>query len=170
MSENASTALLMAGGLLISVLILTAGVFAFRSSANFAQNYEENVEESVLRMFNEKFEVYEGKALTMQDVISIANMAHDINEKKDGYNITVVLRDKGINLEKYKRTDLIKLMNDIDYGYPGSGKSETELYECKVGYGDDNNKNGIHRVNKVTIYKSNDKKIITSDEYQMDIK
>ncbi len=81
--ENAANALLMAAVILISVIILSIGVFLFSYFADYARGVEGDVRENQIAQFNSKFLSYEGKELTIYDVITLANMAKDYNQKNE---------------------------------------------------------------------------------------
>lgn len=56
--ENASQALLIAGGVLIAVLVLTLGIYIFSSTSKIGEDYEMSVSATELQKFNSKLEVY----------------------------------------------------------------------------------------------------------------
>jgi len=80
--ENASKALLMAGGVLIGILVLSLGVIlyaTFRDSASFA---EKRIEADRINQFNSQFSIYDGKEdLDIYDVIKIASTAKECNKR-----------------------------------------------------------------------------------------
>ena len=80
--ENASKALLMAGGVLIGMLILTLMVTLFMSSKEFSDKYDQTKKEEAIQQFNVNFTKYLGHELTIHQVVTICNFA-DMN------NVTV---------------------------------------------------------------------------------
>lgn len=73
--ENASKALLMAGGILVGIIILSLMVTLFSSASIMTKEYDESrLNESVQR-FNANFIKYVGKDLTIHDVVTISNFA-----------------------------------------------------------------------------------------------
>ena len=56
--ENASKALIIAGAVLITILIIGLGVFLYRQTAETVKN--PGLDQLVVQQFNEKFEPYEG--------------------------------------------------------------------------------------------------------------
>ena len=81
--ENAAKALLIAGGvllslLIISLLLLMTGVIGER--ARFSE--EQRAMRELIR-FNSRFEAFDKQILSGQDVISAINMAIDNNERPD---------------------------------------------------------------------------------------
>ena len=78
--ENASKALLIAGGVLIAVLVLSLGVYFARNMAGSASNIYSDLDDSERTEFNQQFLIYEGKDdLTVADVVTIINLAQDSN-------------------------------------------------------------------------------------------
>lgn len=73
--ENASKALLMAGGILLGVLILTLMVTLFAGSKGLANSYEKTKQEEAIQQFNVNFTKYIGQELTIHDVVTICNFA-----------------------------------------------------------------------------------------------
>ena len=79
--ENASKAILIAGGVLLMIMALSLAMFIFRNIGNSTSEYYEQLEQSDIDEFNQKFTKYERKNdLTIQDVVSIVNLAKDNNQ------------------------------------------------------------------------------------------
>ena len=84
--EYVSKALIIAGGFLLSILFMTLMMFIFRTMADNASNFYPEINESDITSFNQKFFNFKektdrGKELVMQDIITIANLAKDNNQK-----------------------------------------------------------------------------------------
>ena len=79
--ENATNALLMAAVMLISIIIISIAVYLFGYFADYAKGVESSVRDNQISQFNSQFISYEGKELTIYDVITLANLAKDYNEK-----------------------------------------------------------------------------------------
>ena len=145
MEDNASNALVMAGGVLLAIMILSLIVFTFKTSADFAKSYEENVEKLNLQAFNNQFEIYNREDITIQDMITVANLAKDINIKngleddsKSPYYVQVLLYNGSKSLEKMSNSELIKFMEDNTFK---DSTVETQKYKCKgIEYNPDTNK------------------------------
>lgn len=84
--ENASKALVMAGGILLGVLLLTLMVTTFLSSRELSIGYDKTKHTEAIEQFNANFIKYVGKELTMHDVITIRNFAKE-------NNVTVIFPD-----------------------------------------------------------------------------
>ena len=79
--ENASKALLMAGGVLLGVLILALMVTLFASASGLSKTYEETKQSEAIQQFNSNFTKYLGKKLTTHEVVTICNFASIDNNK-----------------------------------------------------------------------------------------
>lgn len=90
--ENALKAFYMAAGMLIAIMILGLFIYLFKTGARFGENYDLTKSQEQIDQFNSKFEVYvkgveENKdgiiysGNTIFDIITLSNLAYDINEK-----------------------------------------------------------------------------------------
>ena len=79
--ENASKALLMAGGILIGILILSLMTTLFVSSKQLSKSYDNTKNAEAIQQFNVNFTKYLGKDLTIHEVVTICNFA-DIDSNK----------------------------------------------------------------------------------------
>lgn len=79
--ENASKALLMAGGILIAVLIIGLLVYSFGSMGGYFDTENAKEEAEQLKIFNDQYEVYNRKLLRGVDVISVINKVLDNNQR-----------------------------------------------------------------------------------------
>ena len=74
--ENASKALIMAGGMLIGILILTLAAYLFITFGYQASKVGDRVKEQQIEKFNSDYNVYaESDNITIYDVITVANRA-----------------------------------------------------------------------------------------------
>ena len=145
MEDNASNALVMAGGVLIAVMILSLIVFTFKTSADFAKSYDDNVAQLNLQAFNNKFEIYNRDDITIQDMITVANMAKDINIKnglekdtKSPYYIQVLLYNGSKSLEKMPNSELIEFMENNTFK---DSTVDAQKYRCRgIEYNPDTSK------------------------------
>lgn len=109
MEKNMTTALLIAGSVLIGILIITVGVMTFRTSANFAVNYEKKIDNLQIQAFNSKIEKYTEKVnkMTIQDVLSLLNLCKNLNSQGVGYNIHVFREYENADLtNEYKNMSM----------------------------------------------------------------
>ena len=78
--ENATKALLIAGGVLIAIVIISIAVFLFISFSDRIKEYTEIISATELQKFNSKFEVHIGRTdITAQELISMANLSQKYN-------------------------------------------------------------------------------------------
>lgn len=99
--ENASKALLMAGGILLAILILSAFVFMFSSVKNFSASQDAKALEDQIKAFNSEYEAYNKTVMYGVDVITVINKSmdynHKIGENEAIINIKLNLKTKNFN-------------------------------------------------------------------------
>ena len=71
--ENASKALLMAGGILIALLIIGSLVLLFANLQDYQNKTDISSKQSQIAEFNNQFEPYNKKDLTLMELKSIYN-------------------------------------------------------------------------------------------------
>ena len=126
--ENASKALLIAGGILLMILVLSFATYFFRRMAEDSSEVYRNMEESEIAEFNQKFLIYNGRTnLNVHDVVTILNLAYDCNKKGDFPVIVNVLLNGNPVQDKANDESYIKnlILNNI----------ERKNYRCTVEYG-----------------------------------
>lgn len=79
--ENAAKALLIAGGVLLALLIISVMVYMFSQMKSLQQAQEAKIEEEQIAEFNKGFETYDKKVMYGADVISVLNKAANNNAK-----------------------------------------------------------------------------------------
>lgn len=99
--ENASKALLIAGGVLIAMIIASFGVYLYGVYHEHAENVMNRLTESQITEFNAKFTAFEGRKLTTNEVISIMNLVRENNSNtnQDNYKITINVSGWGWQVE-----------------------------------------------------------------------
>ena len=125
--ENASKALLIAGGVLLAILTLTLFVYVFRNMAQSSSNIYGEIEESEITKFNQQFFDFETKEeITMQDVISIIHLAKENNETgKMPVHIYVNVEGFGSDLQNKNETQITEILkNNFNIKYS----------KCQVSY------------------------------------
>ncbi|MBO6244393.1 MAG: hypothetical protein J6O41_07550, partial [Clostridia bacterium] len=79
--ENATNALLMAGGILIGILILSLAVYLYMSFGAEARENYALIEQQQIVKFNTQFTKYAGSEnLTIYDVVATISTAYENNE------------------------------------------------------------------------------------------
>ena len=95
--ENASKALIMAGGVLIGVLIISLAVYLFVSFGQTSAEINSQNAQKQISQFNSHFTSYEGNnQLTIHDVITVTNFAIENNKYYDNdtnYIVEVIWDD-----------------------------------------------------------------------------
>lgn len=85
--ENASKALLIAGGVLIAILIVSVLVVTINIINSNQKAKEQALVTEQLVEFNQKYEAYNKKALRGTDIITLKNMA-----ESEGGTVTVTVK------------------------------------------------------------------------------
>lgn len=109
--ENASRALLMAGGILLGVLILTLMVTLFISAREMSSGYDDQKQSEAVQKFNVNFTKYIGRNLTIHDVVTICNFAKENNVTVSPNNTFT------INNETLKKTYQLTILDYNPDGY-----------------------------------------------------
>lgn len=87
--ENASKALLIAGGILIAILIVTVAVYLFANYGSIGKSYDQTLQTTETQKFNENFTRYEGREdVTIQEIVTLYNYVEEYKEKT-GAEITI---------------------------------------------------------------------------------
>ena len=103
--ENASKALIIAGAILLSILIIALGVFVFNQAKSSIGNT--GLSDQEVAAFNSKFDSYEGKQLG-SSVRSLVTQVNNYNRTvNDGRYITIGGdgSDFADSAPEYKKTD-----------------------------------------------------------------
>lgn len=121
--ENASKALLIAGGILIAILIVTVAVFLFANYSSIGESYDQTVQINEVQKFNENFTRYEGREnITIQEIVTLYNFVKDY-ELKTGVKVTIngisgLKLDEPANAIRNNQTQLFKVIK-IEYDNTG---------------------------------------------------
>ena len=109
--ENASKALLMAGGILIALLIIGSLVLLFANLQDYQNKTDVSSKQAQIAEFNNQFEPYNKKNLTLMELKSIYNKIISNNTKHPEYKI---------------ESNIITVGNTV---YPNIAASFTEIDE-----------------------------------------
>ena len=93
--ENASKALIIAGGMLLAMMIIGLMSWGYTNIKNYKQTQAEAERQQEIVEFNKKFEAYNRGNVRGYQLISLANLANDINERyrDEGYkDVNIILR------------------------------------------------------------------------------
>lgn len=152
--ENASKALLMAGGILIALLVIGALLLMFNQISTYQQFETSSDKNAQLAKFNMDFERYlDDKGISGADIVTLANKVVDYNNKENTtHNVTnsVDYRIKmslTVNMTGFKNK----------YGYNTGGIFSDANYIVTSSGG--NLKDIIDKYN--SMFSGNNKKLIT---------
>jgi len=125
--ENASKALIMAGTILISVMVVSLGVYIINMFGEYTAGQEQERTNQQIAEFNAQFLKYEGRTdITAQDIVTVANLA---KENNDLYELTVA--DASNNPEEqgsyYISVDIKSVSRDS--GFQGNNRNSNENFE-----------------------------------------
>lgn len=132
--ENASKALLMAGGILIALLIVGALFLMFSNLGVFQDSQDAQKKASQIAEFNNQFMPYDKDDLTLMEVKSLYNKIisnNNLNDEKINTNIESVYKFSNNNTRAYdintpfneigEKSKQIRVfyMDEIKYGSSG---------------------------------------------------
>lgn len=127
--ENATKALLMAGALLISILVVGLLVIGYRSISDYQQSSSSLKKDQQLSSFNQGFAQYVRKDLVGTDVISLVNKIVDYNKKTGGageidydYKISITVK-----MNNFKDKYLAKYLTGTTYTINSSSTTSSGL-------------------------------------------
>lgn len=110
--ENASKALLMAGGILIALLVVGALLLMFNQLSSYQRSNSDDLRDVQLVEFNKQFEQYTYTDIKGYELLSLINKVIDSNENSGlintiNYDQKITIEIKGLNVfnEKYAYTD-----------------------------------------------------------------
>ena len=130
--ENASNALMIAGGVLIGILLLSVMVISFNGAADLAKSYDSSAQETSIQAFNNNFEKYKLDEVDIQTIITMTHFAKDYNTKneltdKDSIYISVICDNT--QLEKLTNEKLIEYMEENTFYIQSVDKDGKKIYE-----------------------------------------
>ena len=139
--ENATQALIIAGGVLIGIILLSIAAYLGLTMSEYVANTQQQINRNEVNQFNQQFIGYEGLTnLTIQDVITAKNLALEENKKIFGYNPQ---NDRAgndndfIDVEIYDNGQKINILNEsLNLPIPDSDKKCTNenLLNKYLGY------------------------------------
>lgn len=128
--ENATKALLIAGGTLIGIMILSLGMTLFAEMSSYVESSQATIRSNELNAFNTQFLKYyyadydtnASANLAIHDVITVANLAKENNTSynlteasrgnKSIFYVAVYFGDDEEPIEDDNQQDLIQLLSD----------------------------------------------------------
>ena len=111
--ENATKALLIAGGVLIAIIIMSVMVITFQKTGNVSKTYDKTIDQEEISKFNENFTRYLGKELSIQQAITITNFANS-----NGVTVSGSVSTSDVNGETLKnKYELTNTEYNSETGY-----------------------------------------------------
>ena len=112
--ENASKALLIAGGMLLTMLVLSLLVYAWGIFSEYQAAQDQIKETEVTAKFNEQFINYQREDLLGYDVLSLVNKVLDYNQRYSSEGVNEINASAG-NIASYKPIDVtINMGNNLN--------------------------------------------------------
>ena len=124
--ENASKALIMAGGVLIGILVLSLGLYLFMTFAQGAAKINDKIAENQMAEFNSNYTSCVGREdITIYDIITILSRAKEFNDtlgedssiRNSEEYITINLQQPGKRTKTDILQDYIGKSSDIQDDY-----------------------------------------------------
>ena len=181
--ENASKALMFAGTILITLMVISAVVFMYRDLTSVKRQESENQKVEEIAEFNKSFESYE-KDLKGAQIFSLANKITDYNEKyvknmNEGYEeITLTVKEDNASnnadyyknlqeqvdniMNKYKSSNYLEALNDAYEKQNDDGATQQEKEKASTTIDEIKKKIGNAANNKIDI----NNKFKTYNEYK----
>lgn len=129
--ENASEALLIAGGILLAILTITLLVYMFGNLNTIGSADAEITEQERLNAWNAEWEAYNKRLLYGAEVLTVINKAEQNNRDYDG------------NTKYYVTCKILLNTTEVDKTYVETHK--TLIFECK----EMNYSNETGRINEI---------------------
>lgn len=113
--ENASKALLMAGGMLIALLIIGSLVLMFANLQNYQNNEDISAKQAQIAEYNNQFEPYNKDELTLMELKSVYNKIVSNNKKHlNEYEISTNIKEADLNGNTAVYPNIDKPFTEID--------------------------------------------------------
>jgi len=130
--ENASKFLLMAASLLFGILLITVMIYVFRAGAKTNETYENSQALLQLEAYNSKFEVFDNNSNTLLDLVSVINLAYDVNESVDYDSQTAVKIEIIIGTKKLEVSNTNRLTERNRVFFNGTEESIYDILNKKI--------------------------------------
>lgn len=139
--ENASKALIIAGAILLSILIISLGIMIFNQAQDAMSNG--GMSEAEVSAFNNKFIKYQGenqKASVIKNLVQEVNVSNGQEENSDVGRQVKILDQTGDNAVNQKSST-------VPFTYTSNGIKNSVLYTVEIS----DYQNG--RISEITIKK-----------------
>ena len=102
--ENVSKALVMVGGVLIGILLISFMIVMLRRGGKLSAAYDMQQSDNQLVAFNSQFEAFDKDDNSFYEIITVVNLAYDVNYKNeydDKNCVQIYIRDSQTGATKY---------------------------------------------------------------------
>ena len=129
--ENASKALIIAGSVLLSLLVIASLVFIFNGIGDITNAKDETKQIEQITAFNKQFESYDKGLLRGAEIYSVVNKIRDNNKTYSESNKNMYIKWKIIMKDKFTVTYKVG-GSDVEVTYLNAGEvcEETGLSQC----------------------------------------
>lgn len=128
--ENASQALIIAGGILIAIIVLSVGIYLFVNYSKVSESYGQSQTNKEINKFNTNFTKYmERTNITAQEIITLKNFAESYDKKNGTKTIVDYPNKKEADDDDIKKQSY----NDAEFimEYSLTEKGQLQYYSCK---------------------------------------
>lgn len=133
--ENASKALIIAGAILISILLISVGVLIMNSTSGVTGGMDSSAKAMEMQSFNSQFTSYAGKGIAASQVRSLVSAVISSNATNDNHTISVTTSGKGFNSDAVKTgTSVASELAKINQGLKSTYKFTVELSYDDEGF------------------------------------
>ena len=135
--ENASKALIIAGAILLSILIVSLGIMVYQGAKETVGSSNLNKQE--IESFNSQWESYEGNKQTASQVRAMvqAVIANNASESQSGTNRWIAVTNTGTASTAVLTTAPTGITVP-SYGNAAGNVANSKTYTIKCGYGSTN--------------------------------
>lgn len=128
--ENASKALMMAGGVLLAIALLSFMMYIFKVMALNSANIYNEYDTADINQFNQKFLNFEGKTdLLAQDIVTAINYAND-NDRTGAMPVHVTVKLDGTSVNNYNTG--VFIINHIKKKYTCENTRNSDYTELGI--------------------------------------
>jgi hypothetical protein len=113
--ENASKALIIAGAILLSILIIGIGMYIYNSSSNSISNAASQISQQDISSYNKQFEMYEGKQVGTNVKSLIQTLISGAQENQEEVTKLPDLIYEPVSGEAYRVTSKVGGTNIIGF-------------------------------------------------------
>lgn len=112
--ENATKALIIAGAVLISILLISVGIMVFNSASDPINQSQNSSEAQAIQMFNESFNQYLGEKKTGQQAKSVISAVIASNGRNADHQVELTGIDKISGISTKKRYNITETYGEDD--------------------------------------------------------